>query len=119
MNDEMANATVMTALPFTDGPLHTNGTTTAPGDPSCHGPGHTVWYTVTPTADLSLIVHTFGSNYDTTVSVYTGTPGALTQLACNDDFHSLQSWVAFSAVAGTTYYIMVGSYYYRPGGRLL
>jgi hypothetical protein len=27
--------------------------------------------------------------------------------------------VVFSAVAGTTYYIMVGSYYSAPGGRLL
>jgi len=119
-NDEIANATVITALPFTDGPLTTTTTaTTAPDDPSCVGNGPTVWYTFTPATDLSMIVHTFGSKYDTTVSVYTGTPGALTQLACNDDFQSLQSRVAFSAVAGTTYYIMVGSYHGSRGGRLL
>jgi len=118
-NDEIADATVITALPFTDGPLNTTGATTAPDDPSCVGNGPTVWYTFTPATDLSMIVHTFGSKYDTTVSVYTGTPGALTQLACNDDFQSLQSRVAFSAVAGTTYYIMVGSYHGSRGGRLL
>jgi hypothetical protein len=37
----------------------------------------------------------------------------------HDDFGSLQSRVVFSAVAGTTYYIMVGSYAGGPGGRLL
>src|SRR5882724_9172156 len=48
-NDEIANATVITALPFTDGPLTTTTTaTTAPDDPSCAGNGHTVWYVVTP-----------------------------------------------------------------------
>jgi len=124
-HDEITNATVITALPFTDDPLYTTAATTAADDPFCHGRGHTVWYVVTPTADLSVIVHTFGSKYDTTVSVYTGTPGALTQLACNDDsyvngaFRSLQSRVVFSAVAGTTYYIMVGSWDSTPGGRLL
>jgi hypothetical protein len=118
-NDEMAHATVITALPFIDGPLTTAPATTAADDPDCAGHGHTVWYVVTPTADLSMIVHTFGSKYDTTVSVYSGTPGALTRLACNDQFHSQQSRVAFSAVAGTTYYVMVGSYRSSPGGRLL
>jgi hypothetical protein len=118
-HDKIANATVITALPFADGPLNTGGATTAADDPDCAGHGHTVWYVITPTADLSMIVHTFGSKYNTTVSVYTGTPGALTQLACNDDVQSLQSWVAFSAVAGTTYYIMVGSSGSSPGGRLL
>jgi hypothetical protein len=124
-NDDIAQATVITALPFTDGPLNTTGATTAPADPSCSGRSHTVWYVVTPTADLSMIVHTFGSDYDTTVSVYAGTPGTLTPLACTDDtlvnwnLRSLQSQVVFQAHAGTTYYIMVGSYDSGPGGRLL
>jgi hypothetical protein len=122
-HDKIANATVITALPFTDG-LYTSGATTAADDPDCAGRGPTVWYVVTPTADLSMIVHTFGSKYDTTLSVYTGAPGALTQIACNNDYFngtssSLQSRVAFSATAGTTYYIMVGSAASSPGGRLL
>jgi hypothetical protein len=123
-NDNIANATVITALPFTDGPVYTNTAYPEADDPSCAGRGRTVWYVVTPTADLSMIVHTFGSNYDTTVSVYTGTPGALTRIACNNDYFngtssSLPSRVAFSAVAGTTYYIMVGSVGVYPGGNLL
>jgi len=118
-NDDIVHATVITALPFTDGPLTTTGATTAPDDPDCAGHGHTVWYTVTPATDLSMAIKTLGSDYNTTVSVYTGAPGALTRLACNDDFQSAQSRVVFSAVAGTTYYIMVGSSYSNPGGSLL
>jgi hypothetical protein len=123
-NDEIAQATVITALPFTDSPLYTTAATTAADDPDCAGRGHTVWYVVTPAANLSMIVHTFGSKYDTTLSVYAGAPGALTPIACNNDYFngnssSLQSRVAFSAAAGTTYYIMVGSSGSGPGGRLL
>jgi hypothetical protein len=119
-NDEIAHATVIPALPFTDGPLDTTAATTAADDPDCFswGTGPTVWYVVTPTTDLSIIIDTFGSDYDTTLSVSTGVPDALTPLACNDDFQNVQSRVAFSAVAGTTYYIMVGSYGGGPGGRL-
>ena len=124
-NDEMATAAVITVLPFTDGPLDTTTATTAADDPDSCGGGPTVWYVVTPATDLSIIVGTFGSDYDTTVSVYTGVPGALTQFDCNDDyfedgyFYSLQSRVVFSAVAGTTYYIMVGSWASGLGGSLL
>jgi hypothetical protein len=123
-NDKIAHATAITALPFSDGPRYTTTATTAANDPDCAGRGHTVWYVVTPTADLSMIVHTFGSKYDTTLSVYTGAPGALTPIDCNNDYFngtssSLQSRVAFSAAAGTTYYIMVGSSGSSPGGRLL
>jgi hypothetical protein len=59
-----------------------------------------------------------GSDYDTTLSVYTGTPGNLTQIACNDDFTSLQSAVIFNAVAGETYFLMVGAFDSGPGGNL-
>jgi hypothetical protein len=48
--------------------------------------------------------------YDTTLSVYSGTRGALTQIACNDDSNNtLQSRVRFDAVAGTTYFFAVSS----------
>ena len=54
--------------------------------------------------------NTFGSNFDTTLGVYTGTRGSLTQIACNDDSNgTLQSRVRFDAIAGTTYYFMVSS----------
>ena len=73
----------------------------------------TVWWTVTSATTQSLIVSTVGSVYDTTLSVWTGTPGSLTNVACNDDVSSgqyTQSMLSFSATAGTNYYIMVAPF---------
>lgn len=116
-NDEIAAATAVDSLPFSD-TLDTTEATTAADDPLCAGNGHTVWYTFTPSADIRLDANTFGSSYDTTISVYTGSPGALTQVACNDDSAGLQSQVVFEATGGQTYYIMAGSFFSTGGGNL-
>ncbi len=116
-NDEIAAATEVRSLPFTD-TLSTTEATTATDDPFCSGSGQTVWYTWTPSADVRLDANTFGSSYDTTISVYTGSPGALTQIACNDDTQGLQSQVVIDATGGQTYYIMAGSFFSASGGDL-
>ena len=117
-NDDFDSATVVPGLPFTD-QLNTTEATTAADDPDCSGQGATVWYSFTPTADLRVEANTLGSDYDTTLSAYTGTRGALTQIACNDDAAgSLQSRVRFDAAAGQTYFFMVGSFASGPGGNL-
>jgi len=116
-NDEIGAATAIGSLPFTD-TLDTTEATTAADDPQCAGNGQTVWYTFTPSADIRLDANTFGSSYDTTISVYTGSPGALTQIACNDDSAGFQSQVNFDATGGQTYYIMAGSYFSASGGNL-
>jgi PKD repeat protein len=41
------------------------------------------------------------------LSAWTGTQGALSLVACNDDFSGLQSKISFQATGGTTYYFMV------------
>lgn len=108
-NDDFANATVIPSIPFTVTEDVTNATV-APDDPFCFGRSQTVWFAFTPGVNIRLEANTFGSNYDTTLSVYTGTRGALTQIACNDDSNNtLQSRVRFDAVAGTTYFFMVSS----------
>jgi hypothetical protein len=117
-NDDFDNATAIATLPFTD-TISTVEATTAPDDPDCFGTSATVWYAFTPDADLRVQADTFGSDYDTTLSVYTGTRGDLTQLACNDDLQGLQSGVRFDAVAGTTYFFMVGAFGGSPGGNLV
>jgi hypothetical protein len=112
-NDDIANATPITSLPFDDS-LDTTEATMAPDDPDCFGNGPTVWYTFTPTEDVSLLVDAqTDTTYDSTLSVYTGTPGNLTQLACSD------SSVVFEADAGTTYWFMVGSFFSEFGGTLV
>lgn len=117
-NDDISAATVIPSVPFTD-TEDTREATVAPDDPECAGRSATVWYAFTPTSDMTLRAHTFGSNYDTTLSVYTGSPGSLTQLACNDDAQGLQSQVIFTATAGVTYYFMVGAFGSGPGGDLV
>jgi len=55
---------------------------------------------------MRLEADTFGSNYDTVLSAWTGTQGALNLVACNDDFGGAQSKITFAATAGTTYYFL-------------
>jgi hypothetical protein len=116
-NDNIADATALGALPFSD-QVNTAGATTEPGDPDCVGNGPTVWYRFTPSQDIVLNANTFGSDYDTSVSVYIGSPGSLTQIACNDDSNGMQSSVTFEASAGETYYVMVGAFASGFGGNL-
>src|SRR5215216_4878856 len=83
-NDDFASATVVTEpLPFTD-TVNTSEATTSSDDPECFGNGPTVWYEYTPSQDMLIEADTFGSDYDTTLSIYTRSPGSLTQIRCED-----------------------------------
>lgn len=107
-NDDIANATIVTGVPFAAGPIDTSGATAAVDDPQdCFNNGSN-WYTFTPAADTFIEANTIGSEYDTTLGVYVGSPGSLSLIGCNDDFFGLQSAVRFDATANTTYYFMVG-----------
>ena len=121
-NDDFDNAIVIAKPPFTNS-VNTSDATTAADDPvpSCaaEGQGPTVWYAFTASHRKRIEANTFGSDYDTDLVVYTGTRGDLTEIACNDDAgNTVQSQVVFSAVAGETYYIMVGAFASGPGGDL-
>ncbi|HET6467521.1 MAG TPA: hypothetical protein VFG43_03995 [Geminicoccaceae bacterium] len=119
-NDDFVNAISVTSLPFSDA-QDTTDATREPDDPNCSGgQEHTVWYAFTPATDLRVTANTFGSEYDTTLGVYTGGPGSLTEIACNDQAaRSNQSRVVFEATAGTTYFVMIASWYVEPGGNLV
>ena len=119
LNDDFGSPIVISAVPFTNAQTTTKATTAA-DDPFCAGSSHSVWYAFTPPTDMRVEINTFGSDYDTTLSVYTGTRGALTQIACNDNSgRTSQSRVRFDASAGVTYWIMAASYYYWSGGHLV
>lgn len=105
-NDDFRRRTIVNAPGFVDN-VNTQAATTEPGDPDCAGRGPTVWYAFTPSVDMRVEVNTFGSDYDTTLSVHVGRSSALVQVACNDDTDSLQSRVRFDVVANVTYYLMV------------
>lgn len=108
-NDDFDAATAITTLPHYE-VIFAAEATQAVDDPSCASGARTVWWTYTPATDLRVDASTFGSNFDSTLAVYTGTRGALTQIACNDDTLGVkQSSARFDAVAGQTYYIQVSS----------
>jgi len=97
-NDDFDSATLIDALPFTDN-LDTTQATWADDDPQDCTSNGSVWYAFTPGTDMAIEATTFGSDYDTVLSVYTGSRGALNLVpgACNDDYDGLQSRVVFNA----------------------
>jgi len=114
-NDDFAAATTLGVVPFLSS-IDVTYATAAGDDPAltaCSQPAgaKSVWYSYTPGTSRSVYLDTFGSNYDTTVGVFTGTRGSLTAIVCNDDDArspgGLNSAVALNATAGTTYYIVV------------
>lgn len=66
-----------------------------------------VWYRITGDGGLFTANLCTGTAYDSKLDIYTGTCGAFTSVACNDDFCSLQSSVSWITTVGTVYYIRV------------
>ncbi len=132
-NDNFANAINITSLTYSDVKDSSSATTQIGGDPtpptSCvqqltsaqgntggfpNGAYNTIWYQYTPYFSANLEVDTIGSSYDTVLSIWTGSPGSLTSVACDDDINPgivVQSQLTgVPLTAGTTYYIMVSSF---------
>jgi hypothetical protein len=129
-NDNFASAINITQLSFSD-TQDSSGATTESSDPvpTCvtqftnaqgntgghpNGVYNTIWYKFTPPVSANLNVDVQGSSYDTVLSVWTASPGSLTQVACNDDINPgivLQSQLqSVPLAAGTTYYILISSF---------
>ena len=114
-NDLCSTATTVTSLPYSTTTSVTAATTSssdpAPGcgNASC---AKSVWYKYTAPASRTVTVDTFGSDYDTILSLSTGGCGASQPLfgVCNDNANgTLQSQITFTAWGQTTYYFMVTS----------
>jgi hypothetical protein len=78
-----------------------------------------VVYAITAARSGTVTVDTVGSAFDTTL--YVGNVCGGSTLGCNDDTAGLglQSRVAFAAVAGTTYYVIVDGYNANSGAYVL
>ncbi|MGH2672377.1 MAG: hypothetical protein ACRDHC_05320 [Actinomycetota bacterium] len=105
-NDTEGTAVVVDAVPFT----HSVDTTEAvPGGPGFCSNGASAFYRFTPSEDVRIQVDLLGSDYDTTLGVYTRDgEGQVEPLTCNDDRLGVAAGVRLRAVSGTTYYFMVG-----------
>ncbi len=108
-NDNFANATVIGTLPFSD-TVDITSATNESGEPHiCALSPQTVWYSFTPGANVGVKADMAGSSFfDRILTVYQATgPGfsGLVFLRCG----STDSFVAFVAQAGATYYIQAGT----------
>src|SRR5918996_3766368 len=79
-NDDFGSAVGITVMPYSTVVL-TNEATTDSTDPNCFGGARTVWYSLGAAEDVRVSADTRASHYDTTPGIYTGTKGALTEVA--------------------------------------
>lgn len=112
-NDDFANATVITSLPF-GGTVGITEATIEPGEPidNSNYQGRTVWYSFTPTADAVVRIEPAAAGGTPFLVVYradgVGFAG-LTRIA--SDHWSSAAVQTLHVQAGTTYYIQGGDRY--------
>ncbi len=109
-NDDFANATQITALPFSDS-VYVAGATLQPGEPlsgcSWGSPNRSIWYRYTASADGS-VTSTNSPNFTSVLAVYTGEElTGLTQVGCVGSYSTL----VFKVQAGVTYHFQVTNIY--------
>jgi hypothetical protein len=104
-NDDIANATEITSLPFREVVDLSQATWDFSTDSSrCAGYGRSVWYSFTPASDELVAFDPSASNYYMDIDVFTGSPGALSFVGCRQ----LGGYV-LNAIGGTTYWIMAST----------
>lgn len=119
VNDNFANAVPVTTAIFTSTVDNSSATSEAtdPVPPCVAGQsqnpaGKSVWWQYTARTAGNATITTLGSSYDTVLSVYTGTVGNFTNVACNNDASASvkQSDVQIAVTVGTTYFFMVTAF---------
>ncbi|MDQ3859787.1 MAG: hypothetical protein M3327_15310 [Actinomycetota bacterium] len=111
-NDDVAQATDITSLPFAN-TVSLAEATAAAGDLDCSGidDTHTVWYRITPQSDMRLGLRTVNEDgIEVSTTVASGRPGSFTQLQC-----SFSQTQALDVRAGTSYYIQLATAGTDPG----
>jgi len=110
VNDDFANATVISSLPFSDTVDNSEATSEGAEPQVCAFATQTVWYSFTPSSDMVLRADMAGSSTSATnINVYAQTGSGLAGLnfiGCG----SFGSPVQFTANAGTTYYLQAETF---------
>jgi PKD domain len=117
-NDNFANAAPITSLPFTQTAENTEATT-EPGEPGFCGPtNQTLWYSFTPSSDVTVRADTSGSNFaPNELGLYQQVGsgfGGLTPISCRYNGDP----ILYLLQAGSTYYFQAGSFSLGVGGAL-
>lgn len=124
LNDDISGAALISVLPYSDN-QDTTDATVARDDPlpSCNdGARNTVWFKYVAPAPDTLRFSTAGSDFDTVISIWTGTEGHLTEVGCQDDVSfpgNLTSQIDFAVTSGSTYYIMVSGGFGNSSGSMV
>ncbi|MCI0777511.1 MAG: dockerin type I repeat-containing protein [Chloroflexi bacterium] len=111
-NDDFADATEVTLLPFSD-EVDVGGATVEEGERSCHSSGRafsTVWYRFRPTEDAVLVAQAITEAVFAGLGVWTAANLDLQAIGCGGYSSPQTARVSFSAQAGTTYYFQVDQF---------
>lgn len=113
-NDNFADATQITSLPYSTNADNSGATFEAgESNPTC-GYGYTpssVWFAYTPPTNTSLIASANYYYFPPVLAIYTGSLGNLTQVACGNYYPNL----TFQAQANVTYYFQLSGLYGDQG----
>lgn len=113
-NDRQSGAIAIGALPFTTSQDTSEATA---GGPRFCASRASVFYSFSPGVTQRVQIDTIGSDYDTVLAVYRRTSaGGVRIIACNDDRFGVASGARFRAVAGRTYFVMIGQCCSNVGG---
>ncbi len=117
-NDNFANATSITSLPFSDSVDNTNATTELDEPQFCAISPNTVWYSFTPSSNGAVQVDMVGSSFsDTVLNLYQVVGSGINGLGLLQCATNFGSTIVFNANVGVTYYLQAGSFS-SPGGDL-
>ncbi len=120
-----ANDTCLDAIALTDGDSATVNTTFANQDVEAAGCSAStaslgVWYFVNGgDQEIEVTVDTFGSDFDTEISVYSGACGALSCVGNNDDSGGAQSSFTFTTDGNNTDYYVLATGFGSNTGNLV
>ncbi|WP_293130261.1 Ig-like domain-containing protein [Microcoleus sp. bin38.metabat.b11b12b14.051] len=115
-NDNLANRIVLNGVPVSTTGSNI-GATGEVGEPIQNGTTNSVWWSWTAPSSNTFVVDTKGSNFDTYLSLFTGSAvNNLTLIDANDDGGgNATSLINLNATAGTTYQIAVDGYQSATG----
>ena len=124
-NDNFANTMAITlsaSNSFTD-TKDSSAATTEPADPNplcaegstTNGRSNSIWYQFKPSTSGTASLDTSGSNFDTVLSIWTGSPGSFAPVTCNNGIVGIGIILVTQLqnvplTAGTTYFIMLSSF---------
>ncbi|HLO48744.1 MAG TPA: Ig-like domain-containing protein, partial [Kamptonema sp.] len=116
VNDNFANRIVLTGVPVSRTGSNI-GATSEVGEPTQNGTINSVWWSWTAPSSGTFTIDTKNSNFDTYLSLFTGSAlNNLSLIASDDDGGgNLTSLINLNAIAGTTYQIAVDGYSSNTG----